>query len=66
MTFFENQPGVVKYKYFDISYNGLSATVGAQRYSTGQSLQYSFNQGVINPGLEITIDTNAGTMTHTG
>ncbi|KAG9857121.1 hypothetical protein KCU98_g1635, partial [Aureobasidium melanogenum] len=33
MTFFEDQPGVVKYRYFDISYNGLSATVGAQRYS---------------------------------
>ncbi|THV78875.1 hypothetical protein D6D29_07325 [Aureobasidium pullulans] len=66
MTFYENQVGLVKYKYFDISYNGLSATVGAQSRSAGKFLQYSFNQAVINPGLEITIDTNAGTMTHTG
>jgi hypothetical protein len=29
-------------------------------------MQYSFNQAVINPGLEITLDTNTGTMTHTG
>jgi hypothetical protein len=34
MTFYENQVGVVKYKYFEASYNGLSATVGAQRLSS--------------------------------
>jgi hypothetical protein len=34
MTFYENQVGVVKYKYFEASYNGFSATVGAQRLSS--------------------------------
>lgn len=89
MTFYENQVGVVKYKYYAVSYSGASATVGAQRKSStyhphltvagmisitdyashflaNQFLQDSFNQPVITPGLEITIDTNAGTMTHTG
>lgn len=34
MTFYENQVGVVKYKYYDVSYSGASATVGAQRRSS--------------------------------
>lgn len=37
MTFYENQVGVVKYKYYDISYSGASATVGAQRLSSTYS-----------------------------
>jgi hypothetical protein len=33
-TFYGNQVGVVECKYFEASYNGLSATVGAQRLSS--------------------------------
>ncbi|KAK0644898.1 hypothetical protein DIS24_g8457 [Lasiodiplodia hormozganensis] len=62
ITMTENNPGVAVYRYYDVYQSGYSATVGAQKRG-GQSVQYSFNQAVITPGLMLTVDTNTNTIT---
>ncbi|KAJ7158029.1 hypothetical protein C8R43DRAFT_1234444 [Mycena crocata] len=58
-------PSVFVVKYYSVSDSGASATVGAQGMCHGKQIfmQYSFNQPVITPGLMLTIDTIANTVT---
>ncbi|KAK5696274.1 hypothetical protein LTR17_024352 [Elasticomyces elasticus] len=55
-TFEEANPGVTTFTYYEISDHGSSATVGMQSIQAGQSTQYSYNNGGITPGLELTYD----------
>ncbi|KKY20496.1 putative carbohydrate-bindinglike protein [Diplodia seriata] len=61
ITMTEANPGVAVYKYYDVYQSGYSATVGAQKRG-GSSVQYSFNQAIITPGLMLTVDTNTNTI----
>lgn len=69
-TFFENQPGVVLFRYLEISqlyFNGhprLGSTtvVGAQRWSTSKSLTFSYRQPLLHAGLFVKLDTIAETI----
>lgn len=63
MTFYEDQPGVALFKYYEVSRSGNSAHVGAQKWSAGKSLIYSALQPKIHPGLSVKLDTVAGTIT---
>ncbi|KAK3655855.1 hypothetical protein LTR22_010012 [Elasticomyces elasticus] len=55
-TFEEANPGATTFTYYEISDHGSSATVGMQSIQAGQSTQYSYNNGDITPGLELTYD----------
>lgn len=69
MEFYEAQQGVTLFKYYEVGAgttfgNGRSATVGAQRKSTNQFMQYSFRQPVILPNTFVRLDTVAGITTN--
>ncbi|KAK4970671.1 hypothetical protein LTR42_007647 [Elasticomyces elasticus] len=75
MTFFEDRPGVVTFRYLDVSDNGCSATVGIQSSSYGVNnpgnsysgannyVQYSSSLANVYPGLQITLDSRANYIT---
>ncbi|KAI6828578.1 uracil-DNA glycosylase [Hortaea werneckii] len=64
--FLEASPNYVTFEYLDISDWGCTATVGVESLSGGNRYsQYSYLQGVIYPGLEITFNTNTGSNTYT-
>ncbi|KAI7287662.1 hypothetical protein KC345_g455 [Hortaea werneckii] len=59
--FLEARPNYVTFQYLNISDWGCTATVGAESLSgNSRYSQYSYLQGVIYPGLQITFDTNSG------
>ncbi|KAI7228811.1 hypothetical protein KC330_g7744 [Hortaea werneckii] len=64
--FLEASPNYVTFQYLDISDWGCTATVGVESLSGGSRYsQYSYLQGVIYPGLQITFNTNTGSNTYT-
>ncbi|RMY62887.1 hypothetical protein D0865_00195 [Hortaea werneckii] len=64
--FLEASPNYVTFQYLDISDWGCTATVGVESLSGGSRYsQYSYLQGVIYPGLQITFNTNTGSDTYT-
>lgn len=63
ITFYENQPGVTLFKYYTVSRNGDSGSVGAQRRTQNKSLVYSHLQPKIHAGLWVKLDTEAGLIT---
>ncbi|KAK5745991.1 hypothetical protein LTR17_001121 [Elasticomyces elasticus] len=75
MTFFEDRPGVVTFRYLDVSDNGCSATVGIQSSSYGVNnpgnsysgainyVQYSSSLANVYPGLQITLDSRTNYIT---
>ncbi|KAK5125233.1 hypothetical protein LTR85_000909 [Meristemomyces frigidus] len=66
ILFFENRPNVVTFHYLNVSDFGASATVGVESSTAGSLYnQYSFNQAVIYPGLQLTFDTTTGDGTYT-
>jgi hypothetical protein len=62
MTFQEAQPDVPVFTYYDVSDRGSSATVGMQSRQAGNSAQYSFDQAVISPGLQLTYDPQSNSF----
>ncbi|KAK4549166.1 hypothetical protein LTR36_007624 [Oleoguttula mirabilis] len=66
ILFYEARPNVVTFKYLNVSDNGVSATVGVQSSAAGSLYeQYSYNQAIIYPGLQLTFDTTSGGGTYT-
>ncbi|KAI7026467.1 uracil-DNA glycosylase [Hortaea werneckii] len=64
--FLEASTNYVTFEYLDISDWGCTATVGVESLSGGNRYsQYSYLQGVIYPGLQITFNTNTGSNTYT-
>ncbi|KAI7719918.1 hypothetical protein KC353_g2596 [Hortaea werneckii] len=64
--FLEASTNYVTFEYLDISDWGCTATVGVESLSGGnRNSQYSYLQGVIYPGLQITFNTNTGSNTYT-
>ncbi|CAF0889063.1 unnamed protein product [Adineta steineri] len=64
VTFFENAPGVVQFKYLDATDGGMTCTVGVQGTATGPFILYSYDQAnAVQQNLVITLDTNLGTYT---
>ncbi|KAI7364555.1 uracil-DNA glycosylase [Hortaea werneckii] len=64
--FLEASTNYVSFEYLDISDWGCTATVGVESLSGGNRYsQYSYLQGVIYPGLQITFNTNTGSNTYT-
>ncbi|KAI6857652.1 uracil-DNA glycosylase [Hortaea werneckii] len=64
--FLEASPNYVTFQYLNISDWGCTATVGVESLSGGSRYsQYSYLQGVIYPGLQITFDTNSGSNAYT-
>lgn len=66
MTFYEDRPGYVFFNYQFINGNGVGATVGVQKASTNQFLQYSSNQAIVTVPMYLVIDTVAGTLVLNG
>jgi hypothetical protein len=62
MTFQEANPGVPVFTYYDVSDRGTSATVGMQSRQAGNSAQYSSDQAVISPGLQLTFDPQSNSF----
>ncbi|KAI7153132.1 uracil-DNA glycosylase [Hortaea werneckii] len=63
--FLEASTNYVTFEYLDISDWGCTATVGVESLSGGNRYsQYSYLQGVIYPGLQITFNTNTGSNTY--
>ncbi|KAH0278399.1 hypothetical protein KCU91_g2498, partial [Aureobasidium melanogenum] len=60
MNFYEDRPNFVHYQYLNVSDYGVSATVGVQMSSAGLYNQFSYNQAVVCPGMELTFDTTPG------
>ncbi|KAI7514514.1 uracil-DNA glycosylase [Hortaea werneckii] len=61
--FLEASPNYVTFQYLNISDWGCTATVGVESLSGGSRYsQYSYLQGVIYPGLQITFNTNSGSI----
>ncbi|KAI4723023.1 hypothetical protein E4T48_00804 [Aureobasidium sp. EXF-10727] len=66
MEFAEDKPNFVTYQYLSVSDQGRSATVGIESTLTNnvtltaQYQQFSFNQPVICPGMQLTFDTTPG------
>ncbi|KAF2766711.1 hypothetical protein EJ03DRAFT_297946 [Teratosphaeria nubilosa] len=65
IKFFESRPHVVTFQYLSVSDCGSSATVGVESENAGHYEQYSFNQAVIYPGLQLTLNTTSGNGTIT-
>ncbi|KAK3626882.1 hypothetical protein LTR56_012716 [Elasticomyces elasticus] len=76
VTFYEDKPGVVTFRYLDVSDNGCRATVGIQSSSYGVNhppgnayegpnnyFQYSSTVANVYPGLQITLDSTNNRMT---
>ncbi|KAI7157745.1 glycoside hydrolase [Hortaea werneckii] len=64
MTFYEGQNGVVDVKYYSISDQGGSATVGMQRKDGQRYMQYAFNtRGRITAGTTLRMNSNTGAFT---
>ncbi|KAI7369175.1 uracil-DNA glycosylase [Hortaea werneckii] len=64
--FLEASPNYVTFQYLNISDWGCTATVGVESLSGGSRYgQYSYLQGVIYPGLQITFNTNSGSNVYT-
>ncbi|KAI7633687.1 hypothetical protein KC343_g2795 [Hortaea werneckii] len=64
--FLEASPNYVTFQYLNISDWGCTATVGVESLSgNSRYSQYSYLQGVIYPGLQITFDTNSGSNAYT-
>ncbi|KAL9135524.1 MAG: hypothetical protein Q9175_003278, partial [Cornicularia normoerica] len=57
-------PGVFTYRYYQISENGSSATVGIQDYVANTAITYSCNEAVVTPGLEVVLNSIIGTVQH--
>ncbi|THW06570.1 hypothetical protein D6D26_01470 [Aureobasidium pullulans] len=65
MNFYENKPNVINYQYLNVSDHGVSATVGVQSFSAQEFMQFSFNQAVICPGMQLTFNTTLGAGSYT-
>ncbi|KAI4104661.1 MAG: hypothetical protein LQ339_003739 [Xanthoria mediterranea] len=63
VSYSTNQPGFFTFTYYQISDQGISATVGAQYGSPLIALQHSVNSATVTPGLVLTVDTIGGTIT---
>ncbi|KAL8859127.1 MAG: hypothetical protein Q9178_004390 [Gyalolechia marmorata] len=63
VSYSTTRPGVFIFTYYQISDRGIGATVGAQYGSPSFGLQFSVNSATIDPGLVLTVDTLAGTIT---
>jgi hypothetical protein len=63
MTFYEDQPGVSLFKYYEVSRSGTSASIGVQQYSTGKSLVFAHLQHAITWNYWVKIDSVGGTYT---
>ncbi|KAI7289620.1 hypothetical protein KC352_g3638, partial [Hortaea werneckii] len=64
--FLEASPNYVTFQYLNISDWGCTATVGVESLSgDSRYSQYSYLQGVIYPGLQITFNTNSGSNVYT-
>ncbi|KAI6992164.1 uracil-DNA glycosylase [Hortaea werneckii] len=64
--FLEASPNYVTFQYLNVSDWGCTATVGVESLSGGSRYsQYSYLQGVIYPGLQITFNTNSGSNVYT-
>lgn len=59
--FYEAQANVVTFQYLNVSDLGVSATVGVESDTAGNYAQYSFDQAIIYPGLQITYDPSSNT-----
>ncbi|CAF3316942.1 unnamed protein product [Rotaria socialis] len=58
VTFFENFPGVVQYKYFDATDHGDTCTIGVQASKTGPFIMYSYDQpNSVQTNMTIYFDT---------
>ncbi|CAD6591452.1 MAG: hypothetical protein ASARMPRED_005395 [Alectoria sarmentosa] len=55
-------PGIFTYRYYQISGNGTSATVGIQDYLANTAITYSCNQATVTAGLEVVINSIIGTV----
>ncbi|CAF9936274.1 MAG: hypothetical protein ALECFALPRED_006750 [Alectoria fallacina] len=55
-------PGVFTYRYYQISENGTSATVGIQDFLADTAITYSCNQAIVTPGLEVVLNSIIGTV----
>ncbi|KAG9700583.1 hypothetical protein KCU95_g815, partial [Aureobasidium melanogenum] len=64
MKFAEDKPNIVTYQYLSVSDLGQSATVGVQDTALGQCVQFSYNQPIICPGMQITFDTTPGSNSY--
>ncbi|KAL9065547.1 MAG: hypothetical protein Q9161_008151 [Pseudevernia consocians] len=57
-------PGIFTYRYYQISQNGTSATVGIQDYVANTAITYSCNEAIVTPGLEVVLNSIIGTVQH--
>ncbi|KAF6217629.1 hypothetical protein HO133_006731 [Letharia lupina] len=57
-------PGIFTYRYYQISADGASATVGMQDYVADTALTYSCNEAIVTPGLEVVLNSIIGTVQH--
>ncbi|KAL4784473.1 hypothetical protein BJX76DRAFT_347822 [Aspergillus varians] len=54
----ESRPNVVSFKYYDVQDRGQEGTVGVQ--GPDEHKQFSHNERVISPGLQVVFDTTPG------
>ncbi|KAK7429057.1 hypothetical protein QQZ08_004464 [Neonectria magnoliae] len=57
----EARPNVVTYKFYEALDKGASCTIGAQGPNSAQ--MFSFNEAKALPGVQVVIDTGAGSLT---
>ena len=57
VTFYEDQPGVSRVNFIQISLDGETGTVGVQRRSSDQVLVYAQNDAIINDETFVRFDT---------
>ncbi|CAF1016753.1 unnamed protein product [Rotaria sordida] len=61
LSFFENNPGVVQFKYFDATDQGDTCTIGVQASNNGPFIMYSYDQvNSVLTNMTLTFDTNQG------
>ncbi|CAF0968950.1 unnamed protein product [Adineta ricciae] len=62
VKFYENQPDIVEYIYYEVSDKGGSATIGTQKSISGPDIEYSMNKpNAVWPNMTLTFNTNTNT-----
>ncbi|KAL9104173.1 MAG: hypothetical protein Q9187_008932 [Circinaria calcarea] len=61
--FYEYFPNVVYFNYLKVPGGSLGATIGVQKASTRQFLQYAYNQNIVTPNRLLVLDTVSNKIT---
>ncbi|KAJ9643531.1 hypothetical protein H2199_004210 [Coniosporium tulheliwenetii] len=60
VAFYENIPGVIDLKYYEMGSNSSAGTVGVQNRDAGKWLQFSHNEPKLYRGVAVRLDTRIG------